>query len=126
VPPDYRVRAATLADVDTLVRHRIAMFTDMQVPLDARELDRAFRVWLAQMMPAGTYRAWFDSPAAAALQGTEEADFPFWSPDGRWLAFFARGKLKKIRADGGLVQVLCDAPWGRGGAWSRDRLRSDR
>jgi len=62
----------------------------------------------------------FDSPAAAALQGTEEADFPFWSPDGRWLAFFARGKLKKIRADGGLVQVLCDAPWGRGGAWSRD------
>jgi DNA-binding winged helix-turn-helix (wHTH) protein len=62
----------------------------------------------------------FDSPAAAALQGTEEADFPFWSPDGRWLAFFARGKLKKIRADGGLVQVLCDAPWGRGGTWSRD------
>ena len=38
--PDYRVRPATLADADTLVRHRIAMFTDMGLPLDAPELDR--------------------------------------------------------------------------------------
>jgi DNA-binding winged helix-turn-helix (wHTH) protein len=57
----------------------------------------------------------FDPQQPLRSRGREEADFPFWSPDGRWLAFFARGKLKKIRADGGLVQVLCDAPWGRGG-----------
>ena len=64
----------------------------------------------------------FDSPNAVALTGTEEADFPFWSPDGRWLAFFAQGKLKKISAGGGLVQILCDAPVGRGGTWNRDDL----
>jgi Tol biopolymer transport system component len=52
------------------------------------------------------------------LAGTEGATFPFWSPDGRFLAFYADGKLKKIAAEGGAVQVLCDAPGGRGGAWS--------
>src|SRR6267143_1198251 len=34
------------------------MFTDMGVLVDAGALDRAFREWLAAMMPAGTYRAW--------------------------------------------------------------------
>ena len=34
------------------------MFTDMGVPLDAAALDSAFRRWLAETMPAGTYRAW--------------------------------------------------------------------
>lgn len=62
----------------------------------------------------------FDSPNAIALVGTEGADFPFWSPDSRWLAFFGQGKLKRIGAGGGIVQVLCDASAGRGGAWNRD------
>ena len=44
--------------------------------------------------------------------------FPFWSPDSRWLAFFAEGKLKKVEAVGGPVQVVCDAHAGRGGTWS--------
>ena len=55
---DYRVRDATLDDAHVLARHRIAMFTDMGVPLDPSELDKAFRAWLATTMPAGTYRAW--------------------------------------------------------------------
>jgi eukaryotic-like serine/threonine-protein kinase len=53
------------------------------------------------------------------LPGTEDATFPFWSPDSRWLAFFAEGHLKKVEATGGPVQVLCDAHAGRGGSWSR-------
>jgi len=52
------------------------------------------------------------------IDGTNGAEFPFWSPDGRWLAYFADGKLKKIEARGGPVQAICDAPAGRGGAWS--------
>jgi len=52
------------------------------------------------------------------LAGTDGAIFPFWSPDGKYLGFFADGKLKKIEASGGPVQVLCDAPDGRGGSWS--------
>jgi Tol biopolymer transport system component/tRNA A-37 threonylcarbamoyl transferase component Bud32 len=58
------------------------------------------------------------SGKTAALEGTEGAMFPFWSPDSRQVAFFAGGKLKKIEAGGGPVQILCDAPEGRGGSWS--------
>jgi GNAT superfamily N-acetyltransferase len=54
----HRVRQATLDDADVLVRHRVSMFTDMGVPLDAAALDSAFRRWLAETIPAGTYRAW--------------------------------------------------------------------
>jgi Tol biopolymer transport system component len=52
------------------------------------------------------------------LAGTRSALFPFWSPDGQYLGFFAEGKLKKVHAGGGPVQTLCDAPDGRGGSWS--------
>ena len=52
------------------------------------------------------------------VAGTDGAAFPFWSPDSRWLAFFAEGHLKKVEAAGGPVQILCDAHAGRGGAWS--------
>ncbi len=48
---------------------------------------------------------------------TSGAYYPFWSPDGREIAFFADGKVKKVVADGGPVQVLCDAPDARGGSW---------
>ena len=54
----YRVREATDRDADVLVRHRIGMFTDMGLALDAPALDAAFRVWLVEHMAAGTYRAW--------------------------------------------------------------------
>ena len=54
------------------------------------------------------------------LAGTDAAIFPFWSPDSRWLAFFAEGRLKKIEATGGPVQVVCDAHAGRGGSWGAD------
>ena len=56
--------------------------------------------------------------ATTPLAGTEGGSFPFWSPEGKYLAFFAQGKLKKIEVGGGPVQVLCDAPEGRGGSWS--------
>jgi Tol biopolymer transport system component len=58
--------------------------------------------------------------SAQPLAGTEGATYPFWSPDSRFIAFFADGKLKKIDAAGGPPQTLCDAPNGRGGAWNRD------
>jgi Tol biopolymer transport system component len=55
-----------------------------------------------------------------SLGGTEGASYPFWSPDGKALAFFAEGKLKKLEVSGGPVQIICDAPSGRGGTWNRD------
>lgn len=54
------------------------------------------------------------------LQGTEGATYPFWSGDGRNLAFFADSKLKRVPAAGGVVQILCDAPTGRGGTWNKE------
>jgi Tol biopolymer transport system component len=57
---------------------------------------------------------------ANSLADTEGATYPFWSADGRNIAFFADGKLKTLEVPGGPVQVLCDAPSGRGGAWNKD------
>jgi serine/threonine protein kinase/Tol biopolymer transport system component len=59
---------------------------------------------------------------AVAVAGTDGAQQPFWSPDGRSLAYFAAGKLKRIAIDGGTPVDLADAPSGRGGAWSRSGL----
>jgi len=60
-----------------------------------------------------------DSLAARPLPGTEGANDPFWSPDSRFVAFFAGGKLKKIDVAGGPALSLCDAGSGIGGSWSR-------
>src|SRR5262249_3665883 len=46
--------------------------------------------------------------------------FPFWSPDSRFIGFFAGSKLKKVPLTGGPSLVLCDAISGRGGTWSAD------
>jgi Tol biopolymer transport system component len=58
--------------------------------------------------------------AARPLPGTEDAMYPFWSPDSQFLGFSAGGKLKRIEASGGPAIALCDAPDSRGGTWSRD------
>jgi eukaryotic-like serine/threonine-protein kinase len=61
-----------------------------------------------------------DTLAAQALTGTEGGLRTFWSPDSRFLGFFADGKLKKIDVSGGPPITLCDSGPGFGGTWSRD------
>jgi serine/threonine protein kinase/Tol biopolymer transport system component len=58
--------------------------------------------------------------SAQPLAGTDGASNPFWSPDSRYLGFFANRKLKKIEASGGPPQTLADASLGRGGSWNRE------
>jgi Tol biopolymer transport system component len=73
----------------------------------------------------GVRRLWLralDSSALRALPGTEDASFPFWSPDGRQIAFFSQRRLKRIRVADGNVQVICDAPLGRGGSWGSQNI----
>ena len=82
---DYRIRAATLDDVDVLVHHRIAMFQDMGVPLDAAAVDAAFRPWLLEMMPKGDYRAWVVESGAQAISGGGITILP-WPPGPRYFS----------------------------------------
>ncbi|MGA7292523.1 MAG: protein kinase [Terriglobales bacterium] len=66
---------------------------------------------------------WIYEPGAqdaTVLANTEGASFPFWSPDGQSLGFFADGKMKRLTLGGAPVQTLCDAPSGRGGTWNKD------
>ena len=61
-----------------------------------------------------------NSETAQPLAGTDRARDPFWSPDSRWIGFFARGKLTKIQATGGPVQAIFDITNDRGAAWSSE------
>ena len=58
-----------------------------------------------------------DSLEATSVAGTEGAKQPFWSPDSKWVGFFARGKLMKVALARGAPVAIADAPDGRGGAW---------
>jgi Tol biopolymer transport system component len=69
----------------------------------------------------GRDRFWvrpLDAFEGHVLSGTTATETPFWSPDGRTLAFFADGKLKKIRIDGGDPLTITDAQGPHGGDWS--------
>jgi Tol biopolymer transport system component len=73
--------------------------------------------------PGGRQLLWVRSLSAVTAQplsGTDDALYPFWSPDSRFIGFFSQSKLKKIEASGGPPQTLCEAPNGRGGTWSRE------
>jgi Tol biopolymer transport system component len=66
-----------------------------------------------------------DSVAPERLAGTEEASGPpFWSPDSRFLGFFAQGKLKKIDPSGGpalqATVVIADPGSGNRDIWLLD------
>ena len=69
----------------------------------------------------GLQRLWvraLNGQEPQALTGTDGATYPFWSPDGQSLGFFAKHKLKTIEIATGAVRALSDAPNGRGASWS--------
>jgi Tol biopolymer transport system component len=75
-----------------------------------QESARKNMIWIYELGSHGT----------RSLAGTEGASYPFWSADGRSIAFFADAQLKKLEVAGGPVQTICDAPQGRGGTWNKD------
>jgi eukaryotic-like serine/threonine-protein kinase len=84
--------------------------------------DGSLLVFIAQdtNAVARLYTLRLDEQNASALEGTEGARDPFFSPDGQWIAFQANGKLKKIPAAGGPAVVLCSASDSHGGSWGAD------
>jgi eukaryotic-like serine/threonine-protein kinase len=56
------------------------------------------------------------------ITATNGSNAPFWSPDGKELAFFNESKLKAVPADGGPIRIICDAQDGRGGSWGSSEM----
>ncbi|HEY4932356.1 MAG TPA: protein kinase [Terriglobales bacterium] len=103
------------------------MYFHTSVPFPANDLalspDGRLLAMVAYSTQANNYVLWtyeVGGRRTTSLDGTQGASYPFWSPDGKFLGFFADGKLKKVDVSGGQIQVLCDAPNGRGGTWNRD------
>jgi Tol biopolymer transport system component len=77
----------------------------------AKGADGVLKLWLRPL----------DGVEARPIVGTEEGLYPFWSPDSRFIAFYTRGKLKKVAVSGGAAIEICDVSGEpRGGTWSRD------
>ena len=105
--------------------HPMYFHTSVSFPANDLALspDEKTLAIVAYSSPANNYVLWTHEVGGrqtSSLAGTQGASYPFWSPDGKFIGFFADGKLKKVGVSEGRVQVLCDAPNGRGGAWNRD------
>ena len=73
-------------------------------------------------VPAQLWLRTRDALSPRALQGTEGADAPFFSPDGKWVAYFANGKLYKLALSGGAPVAIADSAnlSIAGGTWLAD------
>ena len=63
-----------------------------------------------------------DDKNAKPIPGTENAIYPFWSPDGQSIAFFAGARLRRVSLSGGPVLDICNAERFRGGSWGPDTI----
>jgi Tol biopolymer transport system component/tRNA A-37 threonylcarbamoyl transferase component Bud32 len=106
-PRAVRFEIATPPEVATIDAPRISPDGRL-LAFNATGLDGKNRIWVRPL----------NALAAHPLDGTEGTTRPFWSPDSRYIGFFAEGKLKKIDASGGPAQKICDAPSGADGSWS--------
>jgi serine/threonine-protein kinase len=66
------------------------------------------------------YRRQIDQLESTPLIGTEGAGNPFFSPDGKWVGFFAGGRLKKVSLTGGTPVTICEAQAVYGASWDSD------
>jgi hypothetical protein len=107
-PPVPEMRLETTTP-PTIAPWSLAISPDGQMIVFAATVGSENRLWLRPLRTG----------PARQLAGTDNAYLPFWSPDSRSIAFFADGKLKRIGIDGGVPQVLANAPLAKGGAWSR-------
>jgi serine/threonine protein kinase len=106
-PPEIRVEVNTPATADPF---SFALSPDGRRLVFSASTEGKSQLWVRPL----------DSLSAQPLAGTDEASYPFWSPDSASVGFFAEAKLKRIDIVGGAPQVLANAAAGRGGAWNRD------
>jgi eukaryotic-like serine/threonine-protein kinase len=88
----------------------LALSPDGQTVVFGATVDGKYALWLRAL----------DNTAARPMRGTEDATWPFWSPDGRSVAFFASGKLRRFDVASGTTFDVCEVPRVYGGAWAPD------
>lgn len=76
------------------------------------EADGGKQIWIRDL----------SSMSATPVPETNGAWYPFWSPDGQHLGFFANGKLWRVDLRGGSPKALAEAPSGRGGSWGKNDI----
>jgi serine/threonine protein kinase len=83
-----------------------------RIAFTARDADDRALLWVRDL----------DSLDPYVIPGTEEASFPFWSPDGKRLGFFSYGALKVVEASASAPPPASLAPVNeaRGGSWAPD------
>jgi len=108
--PPARTLRYTIELPENSTLHSFALSPDGHYLAIAMSVKGKRQLWLRPL----------DGLQAQPMPNTEDARYPFWSPDNRYIGFFAQGKLRKIAVIGGPTQSLCDVADGRGGSWNRD------
>jgi serine/threonine protein kinase len=77
-------------------------------------------VAIAQDGRTTLYLRSLDGTSSKPMSGTDGGYYPFWSPDSKWLGFFANGRLKKVDVAGNPPVTVCQVDAARGGSWMTD------
>jgi Tol biopolymer transport system component len=109
-PPAMPVLRYAIGAPENTTVHSFAISPDGRYVVIAAAVNNKLQLWLRAL----------DALQPQPMAFTEDATYPFWSPDSRYIGFFAQGKLKKVSVSGGPSQSLCDVRNTRGGSWSRD------
>jgi len=112
------------APLGPVVRMRIEPVSgtvfDSRAPALALSPDGLLLAWSACDPACRLYVRALDQLDPRAISGTDDASAPFFSPDGRWIGFFAAGKLRKVAVAGGMPVVIAEAPQPFGAVWLAD------
>jgi len=112
------------APLASVVRMRIEPVAgtafDTRAPALALSPDGQVLAWSACDAACRLYVRALDQLDPRAIPGTEDASAPFFSPDGRWIGFFAAGKLRRVAVAGGMPVVIAEASQPFGAVWLPD------